>query len=440
MILPPAENKYNKDNENQSRNLIAKALNEIAARLSTLEAAPATTPPDPDPNAAPTASFTFSRSGLTVSFTSTYADTDGTVVGWAWDFGDNTSGNARNPIHTYNAAGTYNVSLVVTDDQGAVSTPATDTVVITITTPSGFRTMHGVWGNDTSKYGADPTPDDVSLDKSGSNLVGDGINRLAQATAQGGALGRRHNSNPACKNADGSFNVTLWQNTFQSWWDGLGGTAGQNELRAGVRDGYFRYLIAFDDYLSNTTQPANGFLRGLTFDEIDTECCAYAKNLAPWLPLVARGTNVANKAIADRKRAGTQFRYLDAGWMQFRFDNQSLTPAQHTLANWDAGEDCGLGGVGGANLLNGGDGIAPWNLHPNSSTLFGMSPTEMLSIFNGQMADDRVAGFHWWSRVASGGATYCDNVQIKAAMQTCQDSVAGRTDGPINIRGDLAPA
>ncbi|HSA22055.1 MAG TPA: PKD domain-containing protein, partial [Myxococcota bacterium] len=45
-------------------------------------------------------------------------DPDGSVVAWAWDFGDGQLGSGATPIHTYATAGTYQVTLVVTDDGG----------------------------------------------------------------------------------------------------------------------------------------------------------------------------------------------------------------------------------------------------------------------------------------------------------------------------------
>jgi len=56
---------------------------------------------------------------LTVSFTGAGDDTDGTVVSYAWDFGDGSKSNDQNPTHTYNNAGTYTAVLNVTDDDGA---------------------------------------------------------------------------------------------------------------------------------------------------------------------------------------------------------------------------------------------------------------------------------------------------------------------------------
>jgi serine protease len=78
-------------------------------------------------NGAPTASFTHSCTGLSCAFTDGSTDADGTLAGWSWSFGDGTTSTARNPSHTYAAAGLYSVSLTVTDDDGASHT-VTNTV------------------------------------------------------------------------------------------------------------------------------------------------------------------------------------------------------------------------------------------------------------------------------------------------------------------------
>lgn len=80
------------------------------------------TPPPPPDNVAPEADFTWSASELTVNFTDASSDTDGNVVAWNWNFGDESSSTLQNPTRTYTAAGTYTVVLTVTDDDGATGT------------------------------------------------------------------------------------------------------------------------------------------------------------------------------------------------------------------------------------------------------------------------------------------------------------------------------
>ncbi|WP_035835664.1 LamG-like jellyroll fold domain-containing protein, partial [Cryobacterium roopkundense] len=75
------------------------------------------------PNVAPTAAFTATSTLLTTAFdASTSTDTDGTITGYAWNFGDTTTDTGPTPTHTYAAAGTYTTTLTVTDNSGATAT------------------------------------------------------------------------------------------------------------------------------------------------------------------------------------------------------------------------------------------------------------------------------------------------------------------------------
>lgn len=72
-------------------------------------------------NVAPEAGFSHQTSDLTAYFTDSSLDSDGSIVSWAWDFGDGNSSSAQNPTHTYASAGGYNVELTVNDDDGATA-------------------------------------------------------------------------------------------------------------------------------------------------------------------------------------------------------------------------------------------------------------------------------------------------------------------------------
>ena len=87
-------------------------------------------PVAPPPNNAPVAAFTFTTDNLTANFTDQSEDSDGTVVAWSWNFGDSSTSTEQNPSHTYAAAGTYTVSLTVTDDRNAESDEATASVAV----------------------------------------------------------------------------------------------------------------------------------------------------------------------------------------------------------------------------------------------------------------------------------------------------------------------
>lgn len=59
------------------------------------------------------------RVNTSILFQTTSSDTDGTIVRYVWDFGDNTpQSDQPDEEHHYGAAGTYNVRHAVTDDDG----------------------------------------------------------------------------------------------------------------------------------------------------------------------------------------------------------------------------------------------------------------------------------------------------------------------------------
>ncbi|HEX5575910.1 MAG TPA: PKD domain-containing protein [Gemmatimonadales bacterium] len=74
----------------------------------------------PDENAGPSADFSFQCSALRCDFHDASSDDEG-VVSWTWNFGPGGS-TQRNPFYLYSSAGTYDVSLSVTDAQGLTST------------------------------------------------------------------------------------------------------------------------------------------------------------------------------------------------------------------------------------------------------------------------------------------------------------------------------
>lgn len=80
-------------------------------------------------NQAPTAEVNGPYNGETgssVNFSSAgSSDSDGTIVSYSWSFGDGNSSTLANPSHTYASAGTYTISLTVTDDQGATTSAST---------------------------------------------------------------------------------------------------------------------------------------------------------------------------------------------------------------------------------------------------------------------------------------------------------------------------
>lgn len=113
------------------------------------------------PIAAAAADVTERRVGLPIQFSSAgTADPDGTIVAYAWDFGDGGSASTANPTHAYDVAGDYTVTLTVTDNRGATSTASVGPIAIL---PNVAPTAAIVGGPATG-----PAPLVVSFDGSGS--------------------------------------------------------------------------------------------------------------------------------------------------------------------------------------------------------------------------------------------------------------------------------
>ena len=86
------------------------------------------------PVVAPTASFTASVTSGSAPLQGQFTDTSTSKpTSWAWDFGDGTASTQQNPAHTYDASGSYTVSLKVTNSAG--SDTATQAGLVTVQAP-----------------------------------------------------------------------------------------------------------------------------------------------------------------------------------------------------------------------------------------------------------------------------------------------------------------
>ncbi len=139
----------------------------------------------PPVNQPPTAAFTATTANLVATFDATASsDADGTVTGYAWDFGDSTTGTGSKPTHTYGSAGSYPAKLTVTDNQGA-TTSVTKTVTVTappevpIAADDFGRTVAIGWGS--ADVGGAWTPSSAS-----NFAVSNGTGSLTMKTAGSG--------------------------------------------------------------------------------------------------------------------------------------------------------------------------------------------------------------------------------------------------------------
>lgn len=78
----------------------------------------------------PSANFTFTTNNLTATFTDTSTDAGGTINAWSWTFGDSGTATTKNPSHIYASAGTYSVTLTVTDSVNSQQSNITKSVTV----------------------------------------------------------------------------------------------------------------------------------------------------------------------------------------------------------------------------------------------------------------------------------------------------------------------
>jgi len=117
------------------------------------------------PNVPPTATISADRmSGLmplTVIFSANASDSDGTVTGYVWDFGDRSSSYTANPSHIFTTSGNFTVSLRVTDNDGGETTVEK---MITVYDPEADSDDDGLSDGQEFTYGLEPGVSDSDGD------------------------------------------------------------------------------------------------------------------------------------------------------------------------------------------------------------------------------------------------------------------------------------
>ncbi|MCJ8271029.1 MAG: S8 family serine peptidase [Psychrosphaera sp.] len=82
-----------------------------------------------DPVTVPKANFLADVDERKVTFTDTSTDEGLDIIEWSWNFGDGSSSDEQNPTHTFANAGSWNVSLTVTDSKGNTDTMEREVVI-----------------------------------------------------------------------------------------------------------------------------------------------------------------------------------------------------------------------------------------------------------------------------------------------------------------------
>ena len=137
----------------------------------------------------PTAAFTTNVNSLTVDFT----DQSINASSYAWDFGDGNSSTSANPTHTYANAGTYTVTLVVTN---ACGTDQASTSVTVEATPAAVITSSNTQGC---------APHSITYDASSSS----GLGTVLWSFSGGTPSSSTDIAPTVIYNTGGTFDVTL---------------------------------------------------------------------------------------------------------------------------------------------------------------------------------------------------------------------------------------
>jgi PKD repeat protein len=95
--------------------------------------------PPPAPNQPPTADFSWACTFLACAFDDASADPDGSIAEWSWEFGDGGASSQSDPAHDFPSAGTYAVTLTVTDDDGETASVTRSVAVEAPPAPGPFE-------------------------------------------------------------------------------------------------------------------------------------------------------------------------------------------------------------------------------------------------------------------------------------------------------------
>jgi hypothetical protein len=219
----------------------------------------------------PTAAFTPRCSYLACTFdasTSSDPNPGGTVSSYAWQFGDGSTGTGAKPSHIFAAGGAYTVSLAVTDDRGAASTSATQSIAVTaivipLATDTFNRTVSGGLGT------ADKGGAWASLGTAANLSVAPGAAALRMPAAGGQAAAYLPGVKSTAVEADVTFTTDKLPSSAGVYFYLSGRrVATNNEYQARIRIAGSHVYLALYKLAGNSTETVIGtetLLPGVTY-------------------------------------------------------------------------------------------------------------------------------------------------------------------------------
>ncbi len=137
--------------------------------------------------ASPLAAFTVSTTTGQAPCQMTFADAStGHPSSWTWDFGDGTTGTGHNPNHLYTAAGSYDVTLTVSNAAGSDTLTVTDYITALTCNYLPVRLEGGAYHADIARAYAAASGGDAILLQAGEFLDDLLLNREIDITLKGG--------------------------------------------------------------------------------------------------------------------------------------------------------------------------------------------------------------------------------------------------------------
>lgn len=195
-----------------------------------------------------------------------------------------------------------------------------------------------------------------------------------------------------------------------------------------------------DDYMDGAAALWAG--RVAKGNEIDA-LAAHSKSVTKWanVPCSVRGRSDYLQQIMP----SGGWKHLDISHVAVSFNlwTSGLTVAQYMTNQWKIAKLLKLGFIGAGNLLDGGSGRDGWNIRPNHSNRFGMSPRDIdeLTAWVVSMGNYAMIGCAWWSELNSKTSQttaqrmeYYNRSDIQAALNRHKDGVKNLKAGPFNYR------